>query len=139
LTVVAGSAGTISGGSRTPKGALRNAKPATHLGVKPHVARSAGYLIRKYNIKESGGYRANDPFPDHPSRKAVDFMVGNTRAGHRKGDALVGELIRNHRKHRVKYIIWRQRIWYPGRGWKKMSDRGSPTQNHMDHPHVLYR
>lgn len=37
----------------------------------------------------------------------------------------------------TKYTIWRQQIWYPGKSPRKMSDRGSPTQNHMDHVHWL--
>jgi hypothetical protein len=37
----------------------------------------------------------------------------------------------------VKYIIWRQRIWYPSSGtWRGMADRGSATANHYDHVHV---
>ena len=36
----------------------------------------------------------------------------------------------------IKYLIWRQRIWYPGGSWQGMADRGSPTANHIDHVHV---
>lgn len=104
-------------------------------GVLEHAGRSGLYLQEKYGIKEIGGYRANDPFPDHPSRKALDLMTYKDTA---KGDAIARELTRNFKQHRVKYIIWKQRIWHPGQGWRKMADRGSPTQNHMDHVHVLY-
>jgi len=36
----------------------------------------------------------------------------------------------------VKYIIWRQRIWFPGGSWKAMADRGGVTANHYDHVHI---
>jgi hypothetical protein len=40
----------------------------------------------------------------------------------------------------VEYIIWQQRMLSsPGGSWKGIEDRGSPTANHMDHPHVNYR
>lgn len=42
----------------------------------------------------------------------------------------------NQQALNVDYFIWRQQNWRPGRGWKPMADRGSPTQNHYDHVHV---
>ena len=39
----------------------------------------------------------------------------------------------------VMEVIYRQQIWTVQRssdGWRPMSDRGSPTANHMDHVHV---
>jgi hypothetical protein len=39
----------------------------------------------------------------------------------------------------VSEVIYRQHIWTVQRGsegWRSMSDRGSPTANHMDHVHV---
>lgn len=51
----------------------------------------------------------------------------------------------DHRRLGVQYIIWRQRIWNATRSddrgrvswasWRRMDDRGSPTENHMDHIH----
>jgi hypothetical protein len=77
-----------------------------------------------------GGYRPGDPL-DHGTGHAVDIMCstteGNTIASFLQGHT--GEL-------NIKYLIWRQRIWYPGGSWKAMADRGSPTANHMDHVHV---
>jgi hypothetical protein len=105
-------------------------------GVLDHVGQSGKYLQETYGIKEIGGYRASDPFPDHPSRKALDLMVYDD---HDKGQAIAQDLIRNYKQHGIKYIIWDQRIWHPGKGWRKMEDRGSPTQNHKDHVHALYK
>ncbi len=73
----------------------------------------------------------------HPSGNALDYMV--------LGDTPLGDAIAQyHRDHwdelGVEYMIWQQRIMYsPQSGWERMPDRGSPTQNHMDHPHVNYR
>jgi hypothetical protein len=40
----------------------------------------------------------------------------------------------------VEYITWQQRMLSsPGGSWTQMENRGSPTANHMDHPHVNYR
>ena len=60
-------------------------------------------------------------------------------------DAALGDaIVEYHRAHwdelGVEYIIWQQRMLSsPGGSWKRMSDRGSGTANHMDHPHVNYR
>lgn len=86
-----------------------------------------------------GGYR-QDPFPDHPSGQALDIMM---RGGaHDEKDVIDGHqiaafLMINARELGVKYMVWRQHIWYPGREWRLMGDRNDWTHNHMDHIHVL--
>jgi hypothetical protein len=56
------------------------------------------------------------------------------------GDAIVEYHIAHWDELGVDYIIWEQRyLSSPGGSWDTMSDRGSPTANHMDHPHVNYR
>ena len=69
--------------------------------------------------------------------RAADFMVHSDRA---KGDAIAQYVIDNAARFRVEYVIWRQRIHMVSSGsWRAMADRGSPTANHMDHPHVAFR
>lgn len=82
---------------------------------------------------------------DHPDGQAVDIMK---KGG--AGEQYVEEfndMARFFQKYadeyRVKYMIWRQRIWKISQSasirpqqWEGMSDRGSPTANHMDHIHV---
>ncbi|WP_232807251.1 hypothetical protein [Geodermatophilus chilensis] len=69
--------------------------------------------------------------------RAADFMVHADRA---KGDAVAQYVIDNAARFRVEYVIWRQRIYIVSSGtWRAMADRGSPTANHMDHPHVAFR
>ncbi|SDP35409.1 hypothetical protein SAMN04489867_2167 [Pedococcus dokdonensis] len=78
-----------------------------------------------------GGYRPGDPL-DHGTGHAVDIMCGTT-----EGNEIAAFVQANAKTLNVKYVIWRQRIWYPnGGGWQAMEDRGSPTANHMDHVHV---
>lgn len=81
-----------------------------------------------------GGVRA-DSIPDHPSGRALDFMTSNRGYG----DAIAGMLIGRAGELNIDYIIWYQRIWMPGQGWKHMSNRGGATANHMDHVHVSVR
>jgi hypothetical protein len=78
-----------------------------------------------------GGYRPGDPL-DHGTGHAVDIMCGLS-----EGDTIAAFLQANAGELNIKYIIWRQRIWYPGGGgWQGMEDRGSATANHFDHVHV---
>ena len=57
-----------------------------------------------------------------------------------KGDAVAQYVIDNAARFRVEYVIWKQRIYLVSSGsWRAMEDRGSPTANHMDHPHVAFR
>jgi hypothetical protein len=77
-----------------------------------------------------GGYRPGDPM-DHGTGHAVDIMCSTT-----EGNAIASFLQAHAGELNIKYLIWRQRIWYPGGSWQGMADRGSPTANHMDHVHV---
>jgi hypothetical protein len=85
-----------------------------------------------------GGTRASAADPGgHPSGLALDYMVMSDAA---LGDAIVQYHIANWDALGVEYVIWQQRMLSsPGGSWSSMADRGSPTANHMDHPHVNYR
>lgn len=76
-----------------------------------------------------GGYRPPDGFNEHSSGKASDVMVQSAA----QGNALLPNLLQ---RPGVEYIIWQQKTWYPDGRVDQMEDRGSPTQNHMDHLHV---
>jgi hypothetical protein len=85
-----------------------------------------------------GGTRPSAADPGgHPSGLAVDYMVLSDTG---LGNAIVDYHIANWDALGVEYIIWQQRyLDSPGGSWSSMEDRGSPTANHMDHPHVNYR
>lgn len=55
-------------------------------------------------------------------------------------DALAEFAIENIDRFGITYIIWWQRIWNRSRGsyWRQMEDRGSPTDNHLDHVHISF-
>jgi len=86
-----------------------------------------------------GCWRASDPFPDHPSGRACDFMVpggGHDAAGNASGDKLAEWVNANAGPLGVQYEIWQQRYRPAGKDWAPMADRGGWTANHMDHVHV---
>lgn len=85
-------------------------------------------------LRNIGGVRP-DSLPDHPSGRAVDFMTTDRGLG----DGIANLLINRAGELNIEYIIWRQRIWFPGKGWRQMADRGSVTANHYDHVHVTVR
>lgn len=105
-------------------------------GVLPHVGRSGKDVQQRFKVTSIGGYRAAEDGGEHPRRRALDFMCT-----HAQGDLIADYLIKNAKAHKIKYVIWRQRIWNVEQGataWRMMEDRGNPTQNHMDHVHASY-
>lgn len=76
-----------------------------------------------------GGYRPPDGYNEHSSGHASDVMVQSPQ----EGMALLPNLLS---RPGVKYILWNQQQWNPDGTHTPMADRGSPTQNHMDHLHV---
>lgn len=105
-------------------------------------------LVERYThigwpqIKVVGGWRPSDPYPDHPSGRAVDIMMpasGGTPADVALGDDISRYFQEHAADYGIDYMIWRQRIWKAGDpidSWTGMADRGSPTANHMDHVHI---
>jgi hypothetical protein len=71
----------------------------------------------------------------HGQGRALDCMISDSSVG---WDA-ARWLRANAKSLGVMEVIYRQQIWTVQRssdGWRSMSDRGSPTANHMDHVHV---
>lgn len=110
--------------------------------VKPHALEATAVVASVFDLDpaEIGGYRESARDPDgHPSGLAVDFMVPLDDEGKSLGDAISQYLIDNAESLNVDYVIWYQQIYHIDRGeWEDMSDRGSDTQNHKDHPHVNF-
>ena len=87
-------------------------------------------MVQKtFGVSSIGGYRPNAG--EHSTGEAIDFMVSRS-----KGDAVAAFVQANAGAYDVKYVIWRQRYWAPGKSWRMMEDRGSITANHYDHVHV---
>ncbi|WP_327090517.1 hypothetical protein OIE66_07785 [Nonomuraea sp. NBC_01738] len=88
---------------------------------------------------EVGCYRSGGG-GEHPLGRACDFMMSTggsmpSAANQALGDQIAAWAIKNRSRFGVKYVIWKQRI-NMGSGWRAMSDRGSVTENHFDHPHI---
>lgn len=116
--------------------------PGYNLGpVAPQTEALATQLGPMFGIKTIGGYRAQArDMQGHPAGLALDFMVPLNPAGRAQGDALAHYLTVNGDGLGVEYLIWYQRQYRIDRGtWTPMEDRGSPTQNHLDHVHVTLR
>jgi hypothetical protein len=80
-----------------------------------------------YGTRSSSGY--------HGQGRALDSMISDSSVGWD-----IAHWVRAHAKELgAMEVIYRQHIWTVQRsseGWRPMSDRGSPTANHMDHVHV---
>ena len=103
-------------------------------GLTYNAVRAARALALKFpQIKMIGGYRAPDPYPDHPSGRALDVM---TYADMSLGDRVKDFLFNNDFK--MQYALWRQAQWNNASASTPMADRGSGTANHMDHVHAYF-
>ncbi len=131
LGVASSSASTASSSAST--------KPRYSLGkVQPQTQAAADLLGPKFKIKTIGGYREDPDYPKgHPAGLALDFMINDLPNGTDTGNKLVKYLQDHASEIQVDYILWQQRSWSADRkSWKRMDDRRSPTQNHMDHVHL---
>lgn len=86
----------------------------------------------RFGISNIGGWRPADKYGEHSTGRALDVMTSDKA----KGDSVADFALANAPAIDLKWVIWQQRI-NSGNGWSKMEDRGSPTQNHMDHVHIF--
>jgi hypothetical protein len=100
--------------------------------VKSHVRSAARFLGCNFGEPTVLGVAGRAGGSDHPSGKALDFMVGRAT-----GNAIAACALRNQEEFGISYVIWRQRINF-GSGWRPMEDRGGATANHLDHVHVSF-
>ena len=85
-------------------------------------------------INDIGGWRPPDGYNEHSSGQALDVMIpgGNQALG-----TQIKDYVTKHGKELgVDYALWDQTQWNPDGSSSRMADRGSPTQNHMDHVHI---
>lgn len=103
--------------------------------VLPHVRRAAELVGNRFGITTILGWRlsARDK-AGHPAGLALDYMCSPAQ-----GDQITAYLQANHAELGLDYLIWKQRSWDPDTGWTEMEDRGSPTQNHLDHVHAQFK
>ncbi len=100
--------------------ALLTAAPAAAVpivgggGLTPNAWALADYIRNTYPAVQSiGGVRA-DPYPDHPSGRAIDIMVGGDTG---LGNTIAADIQAQSGRFGVSYMLWQ-------------------TANHYDHIHV---
>lgn len=135
-----GRARQISRTESTDKESPENPEVFPEANLKPGAIRLGRAVASKFpEIKTIGGYRESDPYPDHPSGRALDIMIPNysSSSGRALGDKIVAYIMDNKEAYGLDYMIWKQEyIDYDGNK-NLMGDRGDDTQNHFDHIHVL--
>lgn len=112
--------GLVTGGGQGADGLFPNA-----------AALKARYA--SWGFSNIGGYSANvdQPWDEHQTGTAIDVPIPGGNSG--AGTSVVMDALR---QPGTKYAIWNQKMWYPDGRVVPMEDRGSPTENHMDHVHV---
>lgn len=103
------------------------------LGLAPNAARAYLAICALFpDVTAFGGLRPGD-WGDHGTGHALDAMISSDI-----GDAIAEFVLSHAELFGVTYVIWRQRIRYPGGDWRLMEDRGSATENHYDHVHISF-
>ena len=84
----------------------------------------------------------------HPSaERALDVMTnlnGSCTQNRKTGDQVARYMMKNAKKHGVRYLIWENKYWAAGSGQKKLKNwrpmnRGGCTAGHYDHVHVAFK
>ena len=126
-TAASSSAGGISG-APCPGGS------SVESGLTPDAIRVHRALCHRYpQFRSFLGRRSSSGY--HGQGRALDCMISDSSVGW----AAARWVRANAKSLGVSEVIYRQQIWTVQRssdGWRSMSDRGSPTANHMDHVHV---
>jgi len=112
-------------------------------GLNPGAGNLKDTIKRLWpQITDIGGRRSEDGFGEHSSGNAIDIMIPNWNAssGVGLGNQIAGWLATNKEQLGLNGMIWQQKSYGYGGSFtvgKPMEDRGSPTQNHMDHIHAI--
>ncbi|CAN5303924.1 hypothetical protein BH11ACT6_BH11ACT6_53490 [soil metagenome] len=139
-TLAGDSFSTAHLGTGATPGPMSELLPKAGLADEANLTDAAKFLNRAVTqafpqLSEIGGWRASDPYPDHPSGRALDIMVPNKEVG----DQINAWLHQNAATLGLDSTLWQQMRTPVGGDPSLMEDRGSPTQNHMDHIHALVR
>lgn len=112
-------------------------------GLTGHASSVRDYISKSFGLGDIGGWRPDDGYNEHSTGNALDVMIPNwdTPEGRATGDAVAGWALKNASALGLTGLIWRQASYGYGNGFggngKPMEDRGSATQNHMDHVHIF--
>jgi hypothetical protein len=133
--------GSSSGGAgifeRTPDGALPRGL-ANERGLQRQTILAARAISAAFpELREIGGWR-RDALKWHPNGLAIDVMIPNPTTAHGKalGDRVLAFVMAHAKRFGLDHAIWRQTMYTQGSTPRLMGNRGSFTQNHMDHVHI---
>lgn len=144
---------SVCGGMDRPVGLLTSRDIDTLGSVTPATklkAEAIGDAVEAHFGVRPATVWGSGPNPEHNSLRALDVMVTVPGAGWLGGSQAraweigdwIAELVWQHREAwGLRHVLWRRRIRStvvsPG-VWRALPDRGSVTQNHEDHPHLLF-
>jgi hypothetical protein len=78
-------------------------------GLVPNAANLASYIRANYpGVQSIGGVRS-DPYPDHPSGRAIDIMVGGDTG---LGNAIHADILSQSGNFGVSYTLWQVAAHY---------------------------
>ena len=129
-------------------GETENENPSGGDNLTDHTRHVRAFIMKKFGLTEAYGWRQDDDGTGHGhnSGMAVDFMVGfDTNVNSEIGQKIADYFQNNFDALGCYYLIWQQHFYMnvdnkygSANTWNPMEDRGSPTQNHMDHVHVSF-
>jgi hypothetical protein len=133
-----------TGGAGTSGAASSSTRTGSNQGLTPNSLNAKGAIESAFPAVTSiGGFRPpdvtpNGTFTEHSSGQAIDVMVPNwnTPQGKSYGEQIKQYALANAASLGVDYVLWQQTQWNADGSSSPMGDRGSPTQNHMDHVHI---
>lgn len=104
--------------------------------VRPHVQAFADALQTATGVTSFGTYPGHEPSID----LAIDVFHAIGDNGTADRICAFGLRSDVYEPYGVDYLISRQRIYNAkiANYWRPMADRGSPTQNHLDHVHFSF-
>lgn len=106
--------------------------------VRPHVQHFANEACRLQQACRATTREGHQPSADLALDLPTSEAYGKLPTdNHAFGDRLAEFAVSNLALYRIEYVIYRQRINF-GDGWEPMEDRGSITENHLDHVHVSF-
>ena len=72
-------------------------------GLTPNAWSLVNYIQSNYpGVQSIGGVRS-DPYPDHPSGRAIDVMVGGNTA---LGNQIYADIMGNPGRFGISYTLW---------------------------------
>jgi hypothetical protein len=99
----------------------------------PWVASAAHLLGQMFGLSSILGWRESDPYPDHPSGRALDLMTTN-------GQPVADYLVANASALGIDYLIWNDRTWNSTRRtWVPYQPTNPNRHRHRDHVHATFK